>query len=496
MPKLIYLYLFILITLLPACSIRRAGIPAKGIPALATDSSSLKHASRIHSFVQSLSPHTFNGALLVSQEDKLLLAEGYGYARWKERQPFELQTISHTAALAQQFTAAAILKLQAQNRLQLNDSLGQFFRKVPADKEGIRLKQLLTHTSGLPDDIAGPKQPLQKEAFLSKVWEEPLLAVPGEEYLYSGLGYRLLAAVVEAASGMTYEAYLRKALLEPARLPHTGYVLPEYAETKRAKEQTGSFGQELALPDYSEMAPALWHILGSSGMLSSAQDIYRWQHLLLKGNLLPDKERSLLWEAREGVPPGQSAYGWRLTYSADSTPLMMHNSRVGNFVSQLLYYPRENLSISLLANRANYQVEHLGPQIGRMLLLPQYSPAPMPYDEQKLLRIPQGEEAEPLRALTGFLQEEDQLKARQLVEAYYSPAFRQAATMEMHLQALEKLRERLANASLERIHQAWPVYTLALYAPGDNIWYRLQVQVEPYAPYGITSIALETADPF
>lgn len=471
-------------------------MPVKGIPPLATDSSNQRLASRIHTFVQSLAPHTFSGALLVSKENKLLLAEGYGYTRWEDQQTFELQTISHTAELAQQFTAAAILKLQAQELLQLNDSLGRFFKGVPAEKQGIRLKQLLIHTSGLPEELAGPKRPLLKEAFLAKVWAEPLLAKPGEAYLYSGLGYRLLAAVVEAASGMGYEAYLREALLEPARLPHTGYVLPEYAEKNRAKEQQASFGEEAPLPDYSEIAPALWHILGSSGMLSSAQDMYRWGHLLLKGGLLPEKERSLLWEAREGVPPGQSAYGWRLTYSADSTPLLLHNSRVGNFVSQLLIYPGENNSVSLLANRANYQVEQLGTQIGRILLLPRYTPAPLPHKELKLLRIPQGEEAEPLRALTGFLQEEDARQARQFIETYYSPAFRQAASMEMHLQALEKLRERLASASLERIKQTRPGYMLTLYAPADSIWYRLQVEVEPHTPYKITSLALETTDSF
>lgn len=231
-------------------------------------------------------------------------------------------------------------------------------------------------------------------------------------------------------------------------------------------------------------------------MLSNGQDIFRWNHLLLEGSLLPDKERRLLWEAREGVPAGGSAYGWEVTNSPDSTPLLMHNSRIGNFVSQLLFYPKEKLTVSVLANKANHQVEQLGQQVGRMVLRPQYTPVPMPYGEQKFVRIPQGDEAESLRALTSFVYEEGEADARNVLENHYSVSFRQAVSEQIHVKALHQLRSRLSDASLERVGHLWPTYSLTLYAPGENTWYRLRVGVEPQAPYKITSIALETTDPF
>lgn len=495
MPKATYVFVFSLGVLLAACSLQRTGVPGRGLPSVASDSSSQAEASRLHSFLQSLTPHTFSGAVLVSRNHKLLLAEGYGYARVEKQDPFTLQTISHTAELAKQFTAAAILKLQAQGRLQVDDSLGRFFRDIPADKQGILLKELLTHTSGLPEEVAGAGSPLLKQAFLEEVWKVDLKFPSGGGYLYSHVGYRLLAAVVEEASKTDYEAYLRKELLEPAKMPGTGYVLAQPTKYLLAREQGVQFAQESNLPDYADMAPALWHIIGSSGMLSTGQDIFRWNHLLLEGSLLPEKELRLLWEAREGVPDRASAYGWEVTNSPDSTPLLMHNSRVGNFVSQLLFYPKEKLSVSVLANKANHQVEQLGPQLGRMVLRPQYTPVPMPYGEQKFIRIPQGDEAESLRALTSFVYAEGEVDAQRVLENHYSPSFRQAASEQMHIQVLHQLQSRLSGASLERIGHLWPTYSLTLYASGENTWYRLRVGVEQQAPYKITSIALETTDP-
>ena len=496
MPKLTYLYVFSILMLLAACSVRRAGTPARGLPELASDSNSLQEASRIHAFVQSLTPHTFSGALVVDQHNGLVLASGYGYAQWEKQEPFSVQTVSHTAELAKQFTAAAILKLQAQGRLKVEDSLGSFFTDVPAAKKGIRLRQLLTHTAGLPADIANAGTPMVKEVFLKQLWEAPLHSRPGERYLYSHAAYRLLAAVVEAVANTSYEEFIGKEFLEPANLATTGYLLPGFDMEQLAKEQGVQFSQEAALPDYASLAPALWHIMGSSGMLSNAVDIYRWNSLLLEGDLLPDKERRMLWEDREGVPPGASAYGWVLASSPENTPLLMHTSRVGSFVSQLLYYPREKIRISLLANKANHQVEHLGQQLGRMLLMPQYAPAPMPYGEQKFVRIPQGDEAESLRALTRYVQEKGESDPKKVLENYYSTDLKKAASEQTHVQVLKQLRQRLSKASIERVGQAWPSYSLTLYAPDDNIWYRLRVGVEPPSPYRITSIALETTDPF
>ncbi len=497
MPKLSYLGILIFVILLGSCSIRRAGLPARGLPKLAEDSSSRQEAFLIHSFVESLAPQTFSGALVVARNRSLILANGYGLANWEEQQPFEVQTISHTAALAKQFTAAAILKLQAQGRLKVEDSLGIFFNDIPADKRGIKLRQLLTHRSGLPREFAeAAGLPLLKEEFLARLWQEPLQFSPGTGYLYSDVAYRLLAAVVEQASGLGYEEYLHNEFFKPAHMPNTGYVLPQFQAAYLAREQGEQFSEERLIPDYKSLAPALWHILGSSGMLSNAEDIYRWSHLLLEGNLIPEEEQRMLWEDREGVPDGQPAYGWELRYSPDSTPLMMHNSRVGNFVSQLLFYPKERVQISLLANQANKQVEILGLQLGRMLLEPQYTPAPVPYREQKFVRIPQGKEAESLRALLQFVQKEQETEAHTMLENYYSPAFRKGNTEQVHMQALKNLQRRLAHASIERIGQEWPFYSLTLYAPVDNIWYRLRVGVEPQAPYKITSIALETTDPF
>lgn len=477
-----------------ACRVQPEQVAVGTMPVLATDSASVRLSQRLDGYVQSLAPHSFNGALLVEKKGRLVLAKGYGRSRAEERLGFDLNTISSTAFFAQQLTGVAILLLQEQGSLQLSDSLSRFFTELPADKEGISLQQLLNHTSGLPEGKDLPDT-LHKQQFFELLRQQPLQFAPGTDYLFSGAGYRLLAAVVEAISGQAYEVFIRQNLLEPAGMMSTGYVLPESGKQWPALSRSLT-ADDLPLQDYRALYPALWQQIGSSGMLSSAEDLYRWQQMLFKGGLLKPAVLSRLWENRSELPAGASAFGWTLQASPEGRPMLVHNSQADGYTCQLLYDQHEQVVIVLLANQHNRQVEALGEQLLRMLYQPYFVPAPLPESERNFVRLPQGTEATHLRALMQEVMAPGQGIAPGFTEAHFSPAFQKNATEQMHLRALEQMRQRLSGAQLVRTEKAWPYYTLTYQVPESGLLYLLRVGLESVAPNRVIALEMELTDSY
>jgi CubicO group peptidase (beta-lactamase class C family) len=214
--------------------------------------------------------------------------------------------------MTKQFTAAAILKLEMLGRLEVTDPIGEYLRPVPADKRDITVHQLLTHTSGLVEAVGGDYDRLTRTAMLAAAFQSDLLAPPGSDYHYSNVGYSLLAAIVEQASGMGYEEFLAKKLFAPAGMRHTGYVLPNWSTDDVAVEYDPN-GQPHGRPYEHPWAAdgPYWNLRGNGGMLSTARDIVRW-HLALQGDEILDRsaKAKLFTPYVREAPGGDSYYGY------------------------------------------------------------------------------------------------------------------------------------------------------------------------------------------
>ena len=124
----------------------------------------------------------FWGAVLVRRGEDVLLSRGFGKADLV-RKDMTPRSLFDIGSVAKQFTAAAILKLQMQGKLSVEDSLGKHLKDVPDDKAGITIHHLLTHRSGLQSDIAwGTKEAADRDAMVRRVLSEPLLSTPGDEH--------------------------------------------------------------------------------------------------------------------------------------------------------------------------------------------------------------------------------------------------------------------------------------------------------------------------
>lgn len=250
----------------------------------------------------------FAGVVLLKQGGATLLDKGYGFADQSTRRPINPDTGFDIGSLVKPFTASAILKLEAEGALRTSDPASRFLPEFTGDKAAITIDQLLAHTAGLPDflDASGRRaryalssdpdyELVTKNEILRRAAACTLEHPPGLREHYSNLGYSLLAAIIEAASGQPYEHFVGQNLFEPAGMTRTGYVAPHWSDEQLAVgvargRRWGAPLDHAWLPD----GPS-WNLRGNGGMISTSGELARWIDALQRGVLLTDAAREKLY---------------------------------------------------------------------------------------------------------------------------------------------------------------------------------------------------------
>lgn len=295
---------------------------------------------RIDDYLRRASGFGFDGQVLVEKDGRVLLDETYGFADRERGKRTEHTTTYGIASQSKQFTAAAILALEAEDKLRVEDTIGRFLDDVPADKKDITIDQLLSHTSGLPPgDVVSDFARIDTKELIHQV-----LAQKREKtgtWQYSNAGYNLLAAIIERVSGMSYETYLRKTLFAPARMRDTGVIGIDHPKN-------GAIAYRGLIPQRSvSVWPRNVRTWGGGDLFSTVDDLYRWE-LALR-----DKQRAKLFTPRVKIEgDDQYAYGWFVGKTKRGTTLIEHggDTELG-FNCAFKRFPDEHATILLLSNR-------------------------------------------------------------------------------------------------------------------------------------------------
>lgn len=316
----------------------------------------------------------FSGILFVARGGRVVLKKGYGTADREAAAPYTAETVFDVGSITKQFTGAAVLKLEMQGKLSTADSLSKYLKGVPADKAGITLHHLLTHTAGLVPALGRDYDGLSRDEMVKKAMASKLLAAPGVRHEYSNVGYSLLAAVVELASGQSYERYLRENLFAPAGMTETGYLIPKWKREKLAVgygKDGGRWGTPLDHP-WDKDGP-YWNLRGNGGILSTVGDLYNW-HLALEGEKVLSKEAKAKYFAphvRE-EPGGVSfyGYGWVVQKTPRGTSLIWHNGGNPFFFADFRRYTDENVVLIVATNSGAQLWENSSVPIFRAIFAP------------------------------------------------------------------------------------------------------------------------------
>ncbi len=235
----------------------------------------------------------FTGGVLVARGDEVLFRQVHGYANRSLGTPLALNSRFRLASVSKQFTAAAILRLQDDGVLSVDDPVCQWIQPCPAAWAPVRLHHLLGHSSGIPDLMARPGwgirrvTPASMDELTAESMRYGLQFPPGTKVRYNNAAYNLLGAVVEKASGKPLHVYLRTAFFEPLGMADTGYddgasdVVMGYANL--------GGGGPSPQPDANVSI-----IVGAGALYSTLDDLLVWQRALHHGHLLSPRSHAMM----------------------------------------------------------------------------------------------------------------------------------------------------------------------------------------------------------
>jgi len=174
----------------------------------------------------------FSGSVLLARDGQPIVSRGYGLANIENDVSNTPQTVFRLGSVTKQFTAMAILLLQERGKLSVNDPICKYLADCPQTWQPITIKNLLTHTAGIPNYTDFPDFTKTAAAetttaeLITRFRDKPLQFALGEKFAYSNSGYYLLGAIIERVSGKSYPDFLQENIFAPLGMKHTGYDNP------------------------------------------------------------------------------------------------------------------------------------------------------------------------------------------------------------------------------------------------------------------------------
>ncbi|MEX2281850.1 MAG: serine hydrolase domain-containing protein [Gemmatimonadota bacterium] len=318
-------------------------------------------------------------AVGVGRPGQPVLTRAYGMANLEFDIPNTPETIFEAGSVSKQFTAAAIVLLSLDGKLSLDDDVRKYIPELPDYKTPVRIRHMLTHTSGLRDwgSVAGiTGWPRGRRAhthahvvdILSR--QRALNFPPGAEYSYSNSGYNLLAVVVDRVSGLSFAEFSKKRLFEPLGMTHTQW---RNDFTRIVKNRSVGYSSGRQGGAWSNDMP-FENVHGNGGLLTTVGDLLIWNENLntgkLGGRAFLDAmhKRGVLTSGREIFYASGLQHG-----EHNGKPTVTHTGSTAGYRA-FLGRQENNLSIAVLCNAGNANPGTIGNQIAAIFLGPQSRP--------------------------------------------------------------------------------------------------------------------------
>jgi CubicO group peptidase (beta-lactamase class C family) len=296
----------------------------------------------------------FSGSALFRVGEQILLDAGYGIANRSTGRTVQRQTAFQIASVSKQFTAAAVLMLEEEGKLSVQDLVSKWIPDTPPVWRDITLHHLLTHTSGLVHWKDIPQldlyHPVHWEAILSAFASQPLKFPPGKGWAYSSPGYHLLARIVERGSGERYSEFLRRNIFE--RLGMAGTSVGN--RSRDAGEVALGYHSEELVPSFDLDTTGM----GAGDVWSTTGDLLKWDEALSHpGKILSESSLGRAFHAWAQMPKDGTAlediaygYGWVLGQIAGA-PVRYHAGDNPGYLAINLWIPSSQTILCLLSNQ-------------------------------------------------------------------------------------------------------------------------------------------------
>ena len=305
----------------------------------------------------------FNGVILLADHDQTLYYQSFGYRDFAAKTPLLNTDIFELASVSKQFTAFVIMKLREKNQLSYDDSIDKW---LDLPYKGITVRQLLTHTSGLPDyqeimdrywdksKVAGNNDILE---YLRK-YAPPVLFKPGEKYEYSNTGYVLLASIAEKISGRDFISLCREWIFKPAKM--SGAYIRNPQEKKATANFTvghiyvDSLHRYVRADSFPSSDYTIWlgNRKGPGRVSARAIDLLLWDQDLYTTKLI---SQNILSEAYKPMRLNSGSlsdygFGWDLEHSAVRGRIVEHTGDNPGYRTLIIRYLDQRKTLIILSN--------------------------------------------------------------------------------------------------------------------------------------------------
>ncbi|MEP7267055.1 MAG: serine hydrolase domain-containing protein [Saprospiraceae bacterium] len=323
----------------------------------------------------------FSGVILVAHKGKPIYFQSSGYKDFDKKVSMKKTDIFELASVSKQFTSMIILMLQERGKLGFDDRLEHWIPELPF--KGITIRNLLTHTSGLPDYQAIMDKHWDKSKVADNIdvieylkkYPEPVHFEPGEKYEYSNTGYLLLASIAEKASDSNFIQITRNWIFKPVQMKTADFRTP----AMKQKIHNMAFGyifdaaknRYVNAIEYPESNYTIWlgNRKGPGRISANALDLLKWDQALY-GPLLVSKTTMLEayqpFKLKNGTWSNYG-FGWELQMDEKLGRVVSHAGDNPGYKTHITRYIDQEYTFILLNNNASDRMNPILKKIDQLI---------------------------------------------------------------------------------------------------------------------------------
>ena len=310
-------------------------------------------AADIDRFLSQTYPAAGPGAaVLVSKDGQALIHKGYGIANLELGVPITPDSVFEVGSVTKQFTAAAVLMLQERGLLSIEDDITKHLPDFPTQGKKVTIENLLTHTSGIPSYTELPewlprmREDMTPDQLIGLFMGKPFQFDPGTKWEYDNSGYALLGAIIEKASGKSYERFVEDEIFKPLGMAHSLYGSWSDLVPHRAAGYEKDGDHYVNTPYISMTQP-----YAAGSLMSTVDDLALWDKALSAGTLLKKESLARMFTPYK-LPSGFSTrygFGWGVS-EIGGKRVIEHGGGINGFTCDELRVPEVGLFIAVLTN--------------------------------------------------------------------------------------------------------------------------------------------------
>jgi D-alanyl-D-alanine carboxypeptidase len=331
-------------------------------------------ANRVSDFVNEyLKKNQIPGcAVMVRHNGKLVLSRGYGVANIEQGVHVTPQTVFQSGSIGKQFTAMAIMMLIEEQKLALEDPISKYL-DVPENWSAIRVRHLLTHTSGLGDypESFSLQRDYTEDELLKMITAQRLAFAPGESWSYSNLGYVTLGILIHKVSGEFWGDFLQQRVFAPLGMKHTRAISEADIIPNRA---SGYVLKNGTLKNQQWVSPTVNNTADGS-LYFTVEDVVKWDEALETRKVISRAGYDQMWTPVKlnNATTAPYGFGWRIAKTDSGHAVLEHGGAWQGFASYIVRYPEDRLTVAVLCNRAGASASYIAKHIAG-LYVPSVAP--------------------------------------------------------------------------------------------------------------------------